>query len=137
MSPGRQRVEVRAVVVEESTGIVDDVGDLGDVALEEADRVRIGEHECGGVLADGRPERVEVDATVVAGGEFDHVVAGGRGGGEVRPVCRRGDHHLRAVGTVVFVIRLRHEDPGELTCRARRRLEGDGVHATDLGEDVL
>jgi len=118
-----QGVEVRAVVVEESARVVHDVGDLRDVALEEPDRVRVGQHERGGVVADGRLKRLDVDSPVVAGWEFDHVVARQRGGREVRPVRGGGDHDLGPVVAVVLVVRLRDRDTGELAGGARGRLE--------------
>jgi len=132
-----QGVEVRAVVVEESARVVHDVGDLRDVALEEPDRVRVGQHERGGVVADGRLKRLDVDSPVVAGWEFDHVVARQRGGREVRPVRGGGDHDLGPVVAVVLVVRLRDRDTGELAGGARGRLERDGVHPADLAEVLL
>ena len=40
-----QRVEVGAVHVDEAAGFVDDVGDLAELLLEEAERRRVGDHD--------------------------------------------------------------------------------------------
>ena len=58
------RVEVGAVVVERPPRRVDQAGDLGDVLVEEPERVRVGQHQAGdliGVLVDLRPQVVHLD----------------------------------------------------------------------------
>ena len=45
------RVEVRAVVVERRARVVDERGDLLDVRVEQPERVRVGEHQAGDVVA--------------------------------------------------------------------------------------
>ena len=90
-------VEVRAVIVEEGTRVVDDPCHFADVALEEAERGGVGNHECGRLLLrHGAAQRVEVDGAVL-GGQLDDVVAGHRGGGGVRAVGGVGDDDLVAV----------------------------------------
>ena len=54
-------VEVRAVVVHQRTGTVEDVADLLDVLVEEAERRRVREHQAGGVLVDLAAQIVDVD----------------------------------------------------------------------------
>ena len=58
------RVEVRAVVVQQAAGLVHDARDLLDAALEHAERGGIGEHDAGGLRADRGLQRFEVDVAV-------------------------------------------------------------------------
>ena len=46
------RVQVRAVVVHEGAGLVEDAGDLLDPLVEQTERGRIGQHQPGGLGAD-------------------------------------------------------------------------------------
>ena len=60
-------VQVRAVVVHERAGGVEDVADLLDVLVEEAERRRVREHQAGGVLVDLAAQVVEVDVAARVG----------------------------------------------------------------------
>jgi len=51
--------------VQQAAGVVDDVGDVLDIALEQPKRVGVREHQRGSVVADGRLQRLDVDAAVV------------------------------------------------------------------------
>ena len=131
-------VEVGAVVVAQAARLVDDAADLDDVGVKEAERVGVGEHEAGRVGADGRAQRVEVDAALVVGGDRDH--------GEARHDRRRGVGAVRGVGdddlgaarlATLFQIVPDEEKARVLTVGTRRRLQGQGVHAEDLLEVLL
>src|SRR5438034_7847380 len=54
-------VQVRAVVVHERAGAVEDALDLLDVLVEETEGRRVGEHQSGRVLVDLAAEVVDVD----------------------------------------------------------------------------
>ena len=56
-----QRVHVGAVHVEQRALVVEHVGDLVDLLLEDAEGVGIGEHERGDIVIDLRYERGDVD----------------------------------------------------------------------------
>ena len=58
------RVQVRAVVVERAADVVHDRRDLADVAVEQAERVRVREHQAGDVLGRLLAQVVQVDAAV-------------------------------------------------------------------------
>ena len=60
-------VEVGAVAVEVGAGLVHGVGDLDDVALEQAAGVGVGQHDRGHVRPERRRDRGRVDGAVVAG----------------------------------------------------------------------
>ena len=61
------RVEVRAVVVHERAGAVEDPLDLLDVLVEQAERGRVREHERRGVLVDLAAQVVDVDVPARVG----------------------------------------------------------------------
>ena len=128
-------VEVRAVVVAQSARVVDDLRDLQNVLIEDADRVRIREHQSRRVGADGGTQRVEIDAAIRAGGDVHHLIAAHGGGGGVRSVGGVGHDDLRARGVAaVGMVCLDEQHAGELAVRARRGLERDSVHAEDLAK---
>ena len=55
-------VQVGAVHVGDRARLVDRGEDLVDLVLEDAEGVRVGDHQRGGVRAERRAQRVEVDA---------------------------------------------------------------------------
>ena len=61
MSPGRappdQGVHVRAVAVDQAAAAVNQLADLGDVVFEQAERVRVRQHQPGDVV---RQQRLQV-----------------------------------------------------------------------------
>src|SRR3954452_22309701 len=116
-------VEVRAVVVERRADLVDDLRDLGDVLVEQPERVRVREHQARDVLVGLRPQVLDVDAAALVGADLDDLVAGHRHRGRVGAVggVRRED--LGAVLAPVLVIGAGQQDAGELAVRAGARLE--------------
>jgi hypothetical protein len=80
------RVQVCAVVVEGRPAGVDNPGDLGDVLVEDAERVRVGEHQAGDALVDLRAQVVQVHPTPLVGRNLHHLIAGHRHRRGVRPV---------------------------------------------------
>ena len=55
------RVHVGAVEVEQGPAVVEQLGDLADLRVEQADGVRVGDHEHGRLVAELGLEVVEVD----------------------------------------------------------------------------
>jgi hypothetical protein len=118
---------------------VEDRRHLLDVLVEEAERRRIGEHEAGGALVHLRPQVVEVEVPAVVGLDLLQLEARHRDARRVRPVgCVRGDDHLALLPLAsVGEVGPHQHETGQLALRSRRGLEGDGVEAADLGEDLL
>ena len=144
-SPGprvpEQGVEVGAVDVHLAAVVVHDLAELGDGVLVDAVRRRVGHHDRGEPLAVRlalRAQVVEVDRAVRGRLDHDDLHAGHHGGGGVGAVGRRRDQAdvaaLVAVGQVVAADR---QQPGELTLRARVRLDRDSVVAGHLGQPRL
>ena len=131
------RVEVRAVVVEERAGVVEDPRDLLDALVEEAERRRVREHEPGRALVHLAAQILEVEVPARVGLDPLELVARHRHARRVRAVrgVRRDDRValLAAVGEV----RAHEHEPGQLSLRARRGLQRHGGKSRDLGEDRL
>ena len=89
------RVQVRAVVVEQSTDVVHRRGDLGDLLFEESERVGVGQHDAGDVGTERGFQLLEVNQPAVVRRNRRHLVAaeGHRGG--VGAVGRVGDEDPR------------------------------------------
>ena len=135
------RVHVGTVHVHLSAVRVNDLANLADGGLEHAMRRRIGHHQCHErvLVLDGFGPKVR-DVDVAAGVRLDGHDSqaghhGARGIGAVRRVRdqARGPVALPARA----VIRLDHEQPGELTLRARVRLQRDLREAGDFCKHVL
>ena len=128
-------VEVGAVVVAQAACLVDEAGDLQDVLIKDTHGVGVGQHQTGGILAQGGPEGVQIHAAVRAGGDVHHVVAAHGGGGGVGAVGAVGDDDLGALVVAAGVmILLDEQHTGELTVGAGGGLERHVVHAGDLAE---
>ena len=114
---------------------MDNLGDLGDVRVEQADGVGVGEHQSRSVLVGGLAQRLDVDAAVGEGRNADDVEASHGGGGGVGAVggVRNQDVHTAFVSVFLMVFFNQHQT-GQLTVCARCRLEGHVVHAGDLAQ---
>ena len=126
-------VEVRAVEVEERSLRVDAPGDLEDLLLEDAERVRNGDHQGRDVLVQLRVQRGEVHRPPRRGVDLHHLVAGEVRRGRVRAVSRVGDEDVAACVPPRHVGRPDHQRARQLAVRAGRGLERD---ARKAGEDL-
>ena len=57
-------VEIGAVVVQQTTGVVNDARDLLDAPLEHTERRRVGQHDARGLRAHRRAQRFEIGVAV-------------------------------------------------------------------------
>ena len=128
-----ERVEVRAVEVEIRALRVDELRDVEDALLEDAERVRHGDHERRDVLRELRLELGEVDRPAPGRPELDDRVAGEMRGRGVRAVRGVGHEDVLARVARLHVRGADHEGARELAVRAGRRLERD---AREPGEHL-
>ena len=132
-------VQVRPVVVHERARRVEDVADLLDVLVEEAERRRVRQHQAGGVLVDLPAEIVDVDVAARVGLDRRQLVPRHRHARRVRPVRRVGDDDLAPPVALAALLEVGAHDQqaGQLALAAGRRLEADRVEARDLAQDLL
>ena len=128
-------VQIGAVVIAETAGVVDDPGDLQNVFVKDANGVGIGKHQTGGIRADRRTQSVQIDAAVRAGGNVHHLEAAHGGSSRIGAVggVRHDDLGAGRIATVGMVS-LDEKNAGKLAMGAGGGLEGDGVHAEDLSQ---
>ena len=134
-----ERVHVRAVAVHERAYRVHRIAHLAHALLEEADRVRVREHEARDVRTERALQRLEVDVATGVALHRRHFVAAHRG--------RRGVRAVRGVGhddapprrgvPALLVIGLEHQERGELGLRAGLGLQRHEIHTGDLQEHLL
>ncbi len=141
MSPGREMpddgVEVRAVVVEERAGVVEDPRDLLDALVEEAERRRVREHEPRRPLVHLAAQVVEVEVAARVRLDLLELVPGHRHARRVRAVRGvRGDDRV-ALLAAIGEVRAHEHEAGQLALRAGGRLQRHRRKARDLGEDPL
>ena len=132
-------VQVRAVVVEERAGVVEDLRDLLDVLVEEAERGRVRQHQPRRALVHLRAQIVDVEVAARVGRDLLELVAGHRHARRVGPVRGvRGDDRVALVAFAdVLEVGAHQHQPGQLALGARGRLERAGVEPGHLLEDLL
>ena len=134
------RVEVGAVVVERPARRVDQAGDLGDVLVEETERVGVGQHQAGdlvGVRVDLRPQVVHLDPAALVGRDLDRLVAGHRDRGRVGAVGGVGSEDPGPSFAAIGVEGAGQQQPRELAVGAGGGLQADVRQATDLAQRLL
>ena len=89
-SPGRdhacQRVQIGAVAIDQTAAAVDQIDDVADMLVEQAERVGIGKHHAGHRVVAGRTEGGDVDITAFVRRQFENVEAGHTGRGRIGAV---------------------------------------------------
>ncbi len=131
------RVEVGAVVVERPSRLVDQTGDLGDVLVEEAERVGVGQHQAGDLVGDLGPQVVHLDPAALVGRDLHHLIAGHRHRGRIGPVRGVGGEHLGSPFAAVGVVGAGQQQAGQLAVGAGRGLQADVRQAADLAQRLL
>ena len=126
---------LRAVEVEQGAAVVEQRGDLADLRVEQADRVRVGDHEDGGLVVELGLEVVQVDEAAAVALDRDGLEAGEVGRGRVGAVGAVGDQDLGPRLSPGRGSRPRRPAAPSARPAPGRRLEADGVQAGDLGQD--
>src|SRR5579864_1721556 len=113
---------------------MDEVANLADVGFEDAEGVRIRQHQPGDFARHGLLESGEVDASAAVGFEVAYLVARDGHARGIRAVRRVRYQNVLARLADVVEVGANHQQAGEFTLRARRRLERDGVEPGDFHE---
>ena len=109
--------------------------DLGDVLLEEAQGVGVGQHDPGHVVVETLAKGGHVDQTACVRRHGHGVVAAEGHRRRVGAVGRVRNDDLVTAAAVLGVPRPHEQEPGQLARCARRGLQGGGVHARDRAQD--
>ena len=118
-------VHVGAVKVDEAALLVHELGDRRDLRIEQAQRIRIGDHEDGGAVVELRVEVVEVDETLRVALDADGVEPGDGCAGGIGAVGAVGDQDAFAFGfAAILEVSGRDEQSGQLSLSSRRGLQG-------------
>ena len=125
-------VHVGAVEVEQAAAVVQQLGDRADLRVEQAERVRVGHHEDGRLVAQLGLEVVEVDQAAAVALDRDRLEAGEMGRGGVGAVGAVGDQDLGPALAPVAEVGRGDQQRGQLALGAGRGLQADGVQAGDL-----
>ena len=131
------RVQVGAVVVERGPRLVHDPRDLLDVAVEQAERVGVGQHQAGDVVGRLGAQVVEVHAAVLGRADLDDLVARHRHRRRVGAVRGVRREHLGLLLAAVLVVGAREQQAGQLAVRARARLQRHVRQPRDLRQRAL
>ena len=62
------RVEIGSIVIEESTRIMDNLGNLANIFIKDTNRVGVGKHERSRIFPNGSFKRLEVYTAIRTGG---------------------------------------------------------------------
>jgi hypothetical protein len=117
---------------------VDRLGDGADAAVEDTNGARVGEHDAGGLGAQGGAQGVQVEVAIGAGGDLAHLEATHGGGGGIGAVSGIRDQDLATFPVAPRrVVGANHGHAGEFTLGAGGGGQGYGVHAGDLREQFL
>ena len=129
-----QRVHVGAVHVEQAALSVQNLGDLVDLLLEDAQRVGVGEHERGDIFVHLRCERGDVDhAAGVRLQILDGIVHHGSGRG-IRAMGGVWNQDSLARIALRLVISPHHQQAGHFAVRTGGGLQRDRIHAGDFDQ---
>ena len=129
-----QRVHVGPVQIDQPAPAVNNFGNLLNLFFKDAERVGVGNHQRRHFFVHRLAQRVEVELPVGIGRDAADSVAGDGGGGGVGAVGGVGNQHHLARVALRGQIGAHHQDAGQLSVRARRRLQGNGIHAGDFDQ---
>ena len=119
------------------TNIAQQVCDLRDVTLEETQRVRVRDHEHGGLVVEIRLQLVQINEAVGTSFELHALEAGDRRTGGIRAVSALREEHLRSLFASIVKVCGRSEQRGHLAMSTCRRLQRDRRQSCNLAEHLL
>jgi len=132
-----ERVEIRAVAVQIRALAVKDVRHRANLALENAERVRNGDHQRGDILVDCLLQDVQIHRSSAVRLQLANFVAGESGRRWIGAVRRIGDQNVFARVAALRQRFVNHQNAGELTVRAGHRLQRHPRHSQDRLQRLL
>ena len=132
------RVHVGAVVVEQAADTVHELRDLEDLGLEQAEGVGVRHHDAGHGLVEQGLEGLHVDAAVLQGLHLHDLQTADRRRSGVGAVGAVGDDDLGAGHVAAaHMVRADQHETRQLAVGTGARVEGERVHAGNLGEGLV
>ena len=132
------RVEIRAIVIQEPAGIVHDTRHLRDATLEHAECGRISEHDASGLRADCCLQSLQVHIAILTTGNLAHLAATHRGRSRIGAVRRlRDDDFIALEISARTVVSHDHGDTCQLALSAGHRSQRDRLHSRHFLEHLL
>ena len=132
------RVQVGAVVVAQAACLVDNSGDFQNVRVKQAQRVGVGQHQAGGIGADGGFQGIQIHAALGVGRHRHHGEACHRRRGRVGAVGGIRNQNLGAGGVPAgLVVAADQQQAGVLAVGAGCRLHGHAGHAGDFTQQLF
>ena len=113
------------------------MGDLLDVFLEQAERVRVGEHQARHLLVKQFAKSLNVYEAPGVGRNRHGFQARETNAGWIGPVSRVRDQHLPSRQPLAFVMGAHDQQSGHLTARPSRRLKCGSRHARKRAQSLL
>ena len=138
LDPAQDGVEIGAIVIQQPAGFVHDTLDVLNAFLEHAQGGRVGQHQAGGLRADGGFQRGQIDVAIAVGGDLAHRVAAHHRRGRIGAVgaIRHQDLAARRVAARV-VVGADHRHAGKFALCPGHRGKRNGGHAGHFLEHFL
>ena len=131
-------VEVRAVTIHQAARFVHKLRHFADVFLEQANRIRVGQHHASGARRKLGLQVVDIDIATGVAFDLDNLVACHSCRSRVRAVGRVRYQNLGAPGVApVKVVGAEHQNARQFALRARRRLERHIAETANFAQVVL
>ena len=131
----QQRVEVGSVVVEQTSATVYQLGNLGNLFLEDAQCVGVGHHDTGNRVVEQRFELGHVDGSFGGRGHLDNLQATHGRTGRVGAVGTVGYDDLGTFQVAPFDVVLTHEhQSGQLAVSTGKGVEREFGQTRNLGQ---
>ena len=130
-------VHVGAVQIDQPAAVMDPLGDLADLAIEQSQRVRVRHHEHCQLVVQLGAQVVQVDQTAVGALDGDRLKAGHPRTGRIGPVRRVGGQDLGSPFAPRAELGGGHHQGGQLAMSSGGRLQRYCGQARNLAQHLL
>ena len=127
------RVQIRAVVINQTAGVVNDFCDFQNIFFKQAQCVGIRQHQRRGRFIRHRPQRFHIDVAFRVAWNLPDRKARHHRTGRIGSMSGiRHEHDGALIFMMAFQIVADRHQAAEFAMRARGRLEAERIHAGDL-----